>query len=71
MIEQTKAMKAMAGAISSQCDALLSEFESVMCPHENCGLAAGCTMGEGNQVYICQDCGQEVTEDEYICSKER
>lgn len=70
MIEQIKAMKAMADAIAAQCETLLAEFDSVLCPHDNCEVMPGSTMGDGNQHYICTDCSQEVTEDEYIRSKE-
>ena len=71
-MEQIKAMIAMGEAIAAQGRALLEQFECDMdCPHEKCALAAGSTMGDGNQTYVCSDCGMEVTEDEYIRSQER
>jgi len=44
--------------------------EKAACVHENIAPAAGNTMGEGNQKYYCQDCGEEVSEDEWIRSQE-
>ena len=74
--EQIKAARDTSAAVTAQLDSILAEFDMGECPHSNCAIVADSTMGKDadgnwNQKYICQDCQQEVTEDEYLCSKER